>query len=361
MSHRANKRICVTLDAERIRKIFLKKGYVIFPDVMDDALRRKLVKEIWDKIENLPFKPGKGIKRPADPMGPLTKHQAAALKKNWFPGAFGGPTFPPFFHLDTVWELRQSDSVHGAFQMLWGDETELRVSIDRVGVRLPREGIQEQNHWDSDPFHPVDLVQGMIALNDTQFWIVRNSHTEEFFERYRKLFPERKTEKARDVTFLSEEDVKKMGPDAELQPIDVPAGALVIWSDKLMHGTKKNMSDFIRYTVYISMNPAKEVEKLQPREKRIQSYLTGKSPGVYPSGYPIRVFPKMWIVNHRKLLQEYVARLDPRIVPLIKHTVQSGKNEGEVYYTFDEWIDPNYRPPPLSPLGYSLLGYKPSK
>lgn len=388
--------------AEKLKR----DGFVIIPDMANSERLSGLLTEIWDTLCALPAKPEYRLKPP--PGGPLAAVAGTSWLKTtltkWFPGSFGAPVVPPFFHLKSSWQLRQEEDIYKVFaEILECDE--LWVTIDRVGVRLPGEGEDSFLHWDSDPWfwsRSRLAVQGLIALNDTEFLCVPGSCTDSFAEKfkrqYRSLAPTKKStprpmlrlpsrakkQSAAAATAghaaapaaaagaaSSADDEDCTGPEhdpmnlaEQVQCIPVPAGAMLIWSNRLLHTTQRNHSPYIRHVQYISYTRAGDTDAspqyrrmgVDERADRLRSYETGMRPQLFPGGNTVEYVPRLWWVNFPDKVDAYARRWLP---PQSERTYQSGKRAGQSFaypVEYDPRVYMTYVPPLLTPLGRRLLG-----
>lgn len=146
---------------------------------------------------------------------------------------------------------RQAERIHKAFAQLWGTP-DLWASTDRVGFNVPqRPGWAFQGpglHWDVSLTQPIPFAtQGILYLTDTAvnqgaFTCVPGFHH-------------------RIDTWLDglqpgadprEQDLHALGA----VPIAGQAGDLIIWDNRLPHGSSPNSAARPRIVQYINMYPA---------------------------------------------------------------------------------------------------------
>ena len=183
-----------------------------------------------------------------------------------------------------LWDNRQYPKVYDAFVDVWGKE-ELWVTIDRVNFNLPPEpGFEFKGfmHWDYDPDNSNEVVQGVLSLNDqTDETVGGFQCIPEIYKNYAEW---RKQQPANFEWYRANV--------SEFTPVKVllEEGDLLIFSSKLCHGIRQNVSkDKIRMAQYISMMPAEE-ENEALREWRIRSW----SERLAPEGYSIHGDPRQW-------------------------------------------------------------------
>jgi hypothetical protein len=147
---------------------------------------------------------------------------------------------------------RRASRVHKAFAQLWGT-ADLWSATDRAGFNPPeRPGYTFRGphlHWDVSLAQPVPFgTQGILYLTDTAaeqgaFTCVPGFHRciEEWLDRLPSGADPRT------------EDLQAFGPT----PIAGRAGDLIIWDQRLPHGSRPNRTARPRIVQYINMYPAR--------------------------------------------------------------------------------------------------------
>jgi hypothetical protein len=248
---------------------WLENGYVIVPDAVPEQSLRRAVDAIW---EFQGMDPGDPESWYAPPQG---ENRMAELNK---------AGMVELYHHQALWDDRQHPRVHGAFADIWGTE-KLWVTIDRANLNVPvRPGWDFAGfiHWDIDtsldPI-PVD-VQGVLALEDTPaeqggFQCVPGFHR--ILESWIRTQPADRDPTRPDLAGF------------EVQPVEMRAGDLLIWTSWLPHGTAPNRSRRPRLAQYISMAPAHEHNEALV-ESRMASWRNRTAPrGIAFPGDPRRL------------------------------------------------------------------------
>jgi hypothetical protein len=185
-----------------------------------------------------------------------------------------------------LWENRQMQRVHDAFEDIWGTE-KLWVTIDRANLNFPiRAGFEYKGfiHWDYDPETKPQNVQGVLALADQE-----DEHMGGFqcipelfrtYDTWKLTQPEDRNHFKPDITAFEDKLVK----------VKLQAGDLLIFNSSQPHGIRPNLSkDQVRIAQYISMMPAEE-ENEELKEWRINSWQNR----IAPEGYAFPGDPRKW-------------------------------------------------------------------
>jgi hypothetical protein len=185
-----------------------------------------------------------------------------------------------------LWENRQMQRVHDAFEDIWGTE-KLWVTIDRANLNFPiRPGFEYKGfiHWDYDPETKPQNVQGVLALADQE-----DEHMGGFqcipelfrtYDTWKLTQPEDRNHFKPDITAFEDKLVK----------VKLQAGDLLIFNSSQPHGIRPNLSkDQVRIAQYISMMPAEE-ENEELKEWRINSWQNR----IAPEGYAFPGDPRKW-------------------------------------------------------------------
>jgi hypothetical protein len=185
-----------------------------------------------------------------------------------------------------LWENRQMQRVHDAFEDIWGTE-KLWVTIDRANLNFPiRPGFEYKGfiHWDYDPETKPQNVQGVLALADQE-----DEHMGGFqcipelfrtYDTWKLTQPDDRNHFKPDITGFEDNLVK----------VKLQAGDLLIFHSAQPHGIRPNLSkDQVRIAQYISMMPAEE-ENEELKQWRINSWKNR----VAPDGYAFPGDPRKW-------------------------------------------------------------------
>jgi hypothetical protein len=208
-----------------------------------------------------------------------------------------------------LWENRQMQRVHDAFEDIWGTE-KLWVTIDRANLNFPiRPGFEYKGfiHWDYDPETKPQNVQGVLALADQE-----DEHMGGFqcipelfrtYDTWKLTQPEDRNHFKPDITGFEDKLVK----------VKLQAGDLLIFNSSQPHGIRPNLSkDKVRIAQYISMMPAEE-ENEELKEWRINSWKNR----IAPDGYAFPGDPRKW--EQTKYKAAKLNELGEKILGLAKY------------------------------------------
>lgn len=398
----------------RLHADFQRNGYVLLRNVLSPAECRASADELWRLACQQPELDEFRLTPPEDPFASFAKER----KPSWrwlracdahFPyhKAFGAPTVPGSFHTECAWRQRTSPEVVRAFAALLGCSVDdLRMHPNRHVFKLPFAGKDDEFlHWDANLYEPWpdrSPLQAILFYADTSFVCVPGSHTEEFHAAFRAAYPRElvqdgKKKQKTTLRFLMEDrDVREVRFPADVLPsetiraaideagglraafrVDVPAGSLLIWSRRLLHGASKN-GDTFRYGLYLSYDTAERFERdvlspvhLRPaldfphrqeepyqscvrseHADRLHSYLTGRAPAYYAGVDPVRYVPSQAYGS----AEARAARLLPR--EGLRGTGKQGQPIPIEYDPRVPWFDgyEPYVPRELGARGRRLLG-----
>jgi hypothetical protein len=208
-----------------------------------------------------------------------------------------------------LWENRQMQRVHDAFEDIWGTE-KLWVTIDRANLNFPiRPDFEYKGfiHWDYDPETKPQNVQGVLALADQE-----DEHMGGFqcipelfrtYDTWKLTQPEDRNHFKPDTTGFEDKLVK----------VKLQAGDLLIFNSSQPHGIRPNLSkDKVRIAQYISMMPAEE-ENEELKEWRINSWKNR----IAPDGYAFPGDPRKW--EQTKYKAAKLNELGEKILGLTKY------------------------------------------
>lgn len=349
---------------------FKTNGVVVVKNVIPHDMVHECVKDIWGYILNLPWIPE--IKKQwvdihasmkNDYWREVSAKESAQVKKVYpMTGAFGALTRSPAFHLKTQWEVRQNPYIASVFASILGTK-DLMVSIDRISFKYPKQGEAEFEHWDSNPYYwhleKYEGVQGILALSDTSFFAVPKTHTMEFRDQFISQYP---PGKKTDSEYRIDKTKDPMGLYGSAKEYPLKKGDLVIWSARLLHQARKNVTKRVRYAYFINYFPWGQPQDSVLRQfgnnvdryidDRIHSYNTGMNPTYFPSGFKVALYSKMAYNFH----PEAVTRFSEMFT---KGNEEVKKKNGTTVKVPVEWNPLElgfYEPPELTPLGKYFLG-----
>lgn len=297
---------------------------------------------------------------------PLPSQTLKTWTESWtLHRGFGACCDPEAFHLAGVWQhVRQSEALYSIACALTG-RTEQWVDINRSIQKLPGQGETEFLHWDCNPFalddHKECSVQGKACYTPSRFVGVLGSHTPDFHEKFRAAYAEHYPNTPHSAPKFALDHAK---PDpmkliTAQREFAVPAGCVILWSSRLLHGQVKTpKSAGIEYGCYVGyMRP---VDRAAYRTKagvcelddRLQSFDEGRAPVLWPSLDPIHYYPKRFMNFARPLLNR-IAMMPPGHSTISTRVV---KKSGKVVPHLVPKRASPYTPPKLDELGMKLLG-----
>ena len=176
------------------------------------------------------------LKAPVDPKTLKRYERAWPLHK-----AAGACADHAVFHLQEVWNVRQNESLFQVATTIL-DSRELWVDINRSIQKLPGQGVEQPLRWDNPPIKktPENEIKGKAVYTDSQFVCIPGSHTPEFYQgfaRYKKDygFQAEMAHKWKGIDFSSG-GIDPLALEGEKRVYTLPAGCVVFWSSKLLHG-----------------------------------------------------------------------------------------------------------------------------
>jgi hypothetical protein len=242
---------------EEDRRFFDEQGYVVVHEAVPQENCDAVIDAIWEFL---------GLNR-------------ANLEECYRPPLKPGGMIEMYQH-QALWNNRQYPKIYEVFAELRGTP-HLAVSIDRVGMKLPRHPDHPDydhkgfTHWDVDttqlPTTPG--LQGVLCLSDTDaemggFQCVPGFHRN--LKEWIAAQPADRNPHAPDLSRLPE--------GMKVTPIPAKTGDLIIWSNTLAHGNGHNVSDRPRYSQYITMFPASRLDE-EGRQHRIECWRNRLPPG----------------------------------------------------------------------------------
>lgn len=176
-------------------------------------------------------------------------------------------------HHHDLWQLRQWPPLHKIFADLYGTPR-LYVTTDRVHFKPPEHpdhlawsdpgDVHHGLHWDIDTRRgswPVPYaIQGVLYLEDTSaeqgaLRVVRGFH---------RRFAEWDASQPSNRSTLRPDADAEAALVAEAEPIEGPAGSLVVWHSLLPHGPAANVGSAPRVSAYVTMLPVDAAPFLGP-------------------------------------------------------------------------------------------------
>lgn len=234
-------------------------------------------------------------------------------------------------------------------------------------------------HWDCTPVLPPDSdhetwdaspagLHGKVCFTTSTFVAVPGTANEafrrQFVAQHRALYPNARSGAPKFGLDPAKPD--PLGLVDRRAAISVPAGCVVFWSPKLLHGVRRKPKDeAIEFGAYLGFMRAvdrPEYRRLaggvKERDDRIASYTEGKAPVLWPSLDRIHYFPKRYL-NFPRLLAPYYAKTRSDWPGRRTRSIQSGPRKGEEVPHMVAVRTVAYKRPRLTPLGERLLGSRP--
>ena len=362
---------------DEARKFYEAYGVVIVR-ILDESRCDDLIIEQWTNIiQSQPWTEAYKVHAPHDPhtdrraflnfiKSPLSAKTRKEFKEGWcLHRGFGACCDPVVFHLPGVWQVRQDPKLYDVARALT-NENKLWVTLERSIQKLPGEGENEFLHWDLDPMNIEDVdsksthVCGKVCYTQSRFVCVPGTHTPHFFAEFKDKYGPYYYN-IRDGTPKFAIDFSKPDPlnlVAHERAYVVPAGCVVMWNDRLLHGQiKTQLTDPIEFGCYVGFRAARPNEKykkvcgIDELHDRLKSYNEGVAPQLWPSLDRIQFYPKRF-QNFPKLLQAYIDKMPPTHPSI---TERLTGNKRKVPHLVP-WRDHTYTPPQLTNHGRKLLG-----
>ena len=337
---------CKSLVGEQVGEIFMKQPWTPKSLLAKHAeCPEALVQALMGKIDKRQLKELEG---------------AAPLHRG-----FGACCDPCVFHLRGVWKVRQDPRLYTLASALTGTE-KLWVDINRSIQKLPGQGEEEFLHWDRNPFATSSTgarararaVCGKVMYTEGTFYYVPGTHTAEFDAEFRRSYGPHYTVVAGAAKFaIDPAKPDPLGLVAKAQKIVVPAGCVVFWDERLLHGVIKNKTNKIQWGMYVGFFEAgsrpryEQTCGIKELEDRLASYREGRAPKLWPSFDAIHFYPKRF-QNFPRILQGYIDRMAKDHPSITTRTTQAGK----VVPHLLPWPAAVTGLPELSSLGRKLLG-----
>jgi hypothetical protein len=298
----------------------------------------------------------------------LSKEELKHLEETaCFHVGFGAPCSPGSFHTKALWMIRQSPRLYILATRIIGEE-ELWVDYNRSIQKLPTQGDSEFLHWDIPYLHmewtETKAIGGKVAFTPTEFICVPGTNTEKMHARivkaYGPLYPHAKATDAKFQLDEAKPDPLKLR-DSRVA-IQVPRGCAIFWDAKLLHGVRANgRNNPIQFGMYLgyygagSREEYKKKAKIDEREDRRLSFVTGLPPELFPSFDRVHVYPFRHM-NYIRMVENNAAKTRDDYPGLTTRVVGSGKRKGEEVPHFEFVADPEYTAPTLTLLGKRLAG-----
>lgn len=281
-----------------------------------------------------------------------------------FHRGFGAPCDHAVFNLESSWAVRESPDLVAVAQLLTGI-TELWVDINRPIAKLPGEGEEEFLHVDMSMARLQSpdqaSVQGKVCYTPSRFVAVPGTHTPEAVDALLERYPYLSKTAPKLGTDFTKPD--PLGLITRQREFRIAPGCAVLWNSKSIHGQVKTPVDepteYGAYVGYFRAGSRPEYEAkcgVKELDDRLASYRLGQKPRLWPSFDTIHEYPKRF-ENFPKILQGYIAKMRPGHPSITTRMTKATKDKPSrdvphvVLYP-----DPDYVPPPLTPLGKRLLG-----
>ena len=362
---------------------YAKNGFIRI-QIADDVQCREFIMEMWnDIILQQPWihkiqlfsKHGKNrelhLTNPADEeeylqiiTSRLDPKVRKMMEKAWpLHRGFGACCDPGVFFSKCALELRQNRHLYTIVKHLLGYKR-LWADVNRKTQKLTTQGMSEFLHFDFNPFartisYPSG-ISGKFCASPGQFVCVPCTHTPEFFEEfvplYRPLYPAVKETDSKFGLAKTVEDPLHLLQ--RKRNIPIPAGVIILWNNLLCHGQEKTPHDApMEMGQYLGFFPAgsraRYFEKcgVDEREDRVQAYLEGRAPILWPSFDKIQFYPKRFDMTP-SLMKVYLDKL-PAGHPMRGTRTNGCGNEVDILLT-PKLV--GYKPLPMTKLGKRLLG-----
>jgi phytanoyl-CoA hydroxylase len=233
----------ITFDKNE-KEFFFEKGYLVMENILDEADLQPVIEEINDEIDIRARKLQESGKlsnlhedKPFETRLAGISQETAKLAVSIWGGILHGPAI---FHLITNSKLLD------VAESFCGEEV-IASSVYRLRPKIPNFGYGEvPAHQDSGYFEPFcddDLVLTMwIPLVDTYpengcLWVIPGSHKGEV------------------VDHIMHESGKYLAIEDDLMPKEdlvfcpVPKGGILLLTNKTIHGSEKNKTDVVRWSM----------------------------------------------------------------------------------------------------------------
>jgi len=276
---------------------------------------------------------------------------------------FGACCDPGVFFSKCAMALRENRHLYNiakhllGYKRFWSD-------VNRQIQKLPCQGTDEFVHFDFNPFARTvsypNGISGKFCATKGYFYGVLCTHKDEFFEEfvplYRPLYP---GAKENDAKFALNEDVDDpLNLYNRIKKIPVPAGVVILWDNRLLHKHAKSAHDEpMLLGQYVGFFPAgsrsryMQVCGVDEQQDRVEAYLNGRAPKLWPSYDKIQFYPKRFDSAPR-VMQAYLDKLP------VGHAMRGTrvKDDGKVVHFLATPVLVDYKPLPMTKLGKQLLG-----
>jgi len=373
-------------DHAGIKQSYDSNGFVVIQVLTEEQCHKAII-EIWnvvinrqlwsEKIQVKSLRTGRAL----DPLvqadreefieavtSPLTPAMRQYFARLWtFHRGFGAPCDPGVFHLTCSWYVRENPDLVAVAQRLTG-VTELWVDVNRSIAKLPGEGEVEFLHVDKSqgtlksPDQPS--VQGKVCYTPSRFVAVPGTHTPEAVDALLAQYPYlSKTAPKLGIDFTKPDPLGLIQRQREFH---IPQGCVVFWNPKTVHGQVKTPVDApTEYGAYVGYFPAGSRPEyaakcgVDERADRLESYRVGQKPRLWPSFDETHDYPNRF-KNYPKILKGYIDKMRPGHPSITTRQTKAtkAKPSRDVPHVI-LYPDPDYVPPPLTPLGKMLLGSEP--
>ena len=249
------------------------------------------------------------------------------------------------------------------------DNAKLWFDINRCIFKLPGEGEDEFIHLDLNPFNGYKqsaALCGKVAI--TKMWLLcaPGTHTEAFHARFRAAYGALYPNAKKGAKFaLDPAKPDPEGIERRCVALEIPAGCVVFWDERLFHGVRKSPIDsHIQMGMYLGYMPAVDRPEylakagISELEDRRRSYAHCLAITLYPSLDRVHYLPKKFL-NFPRIMACYARKIPTGHPAVTSRIMKSGRRVVHVVQTSGGArlsMAAPYTPYPFSALGRKLLG-----
>jgi len=222
-------------DAERMRKIFEEKGFVVIANVLSLDTTKEVKSLIWDYVEGASAVKKRGIG--------LNREDPASWTPEAWPDVLEGGVFLSFGvgQSRACWKVRTLPNVHRVFRDFWRTEGGLLTSFD--SLLLWRRGERTEKGWfhvDQNPsvrrgFANVQGLVNLVKVVEGRGGNVLVPGSHKMFDKWResKIYRDKiKEVDGDDWMEISGDDVQKAGGGVM---VEMNPGDLLLWDSRTIH------------------------------------------------------------------------------------------------------------------------------
>ena len=262
--------------------LFLETGYIIIENVLNSVQIETARRGIHSYIQKR-----YSLSHDNLLMGVNTNHKLKMLTKSLFYSKFKMD-----IHLDERIYLTFKEIC----QALDKSCKDVVPYIDRVAYRLPDHisaegGLKmhiDRNPWNLSKAKKIRTVQAFIAITDH---VGNNSGGLRVVPKFQKTFDEyfkksyNTLESDAGGEFYRMHSISHFATQQQLTTLQVPAGALVIWDNKLPHATCEKLESFdTREVIYLSYLPTNHSINVKYWKHQLENFLSNSLPPSYDDG-----------------------------------------------------------------------------